>query len=129
MKKWKMKVLVAQLYLTLCDPMDYSPPGSSVHGDSPGKHTGLGCHGLLQEIFPTQESNPGLLHCRYILYHLTHQESPGLVFYSMSQLVILKLFLITQPPAPNTHTHTHTRGFCRIIWSLRSLYSEYNVWT
>ena len=62
MKKWKMKVLVAQLYLTLCDPMDYSPSGSSVHGDSPGKHTGLGCHGLLQEIFPTQELNPGLLH-------------------------------------------------------------------
>ena len=70
-----MKVLVAQLYLTLCDPMDYSPSGSSVHGDSPGKHTGLGCHGLLQEIFPTQESNPGLLHCRCILYQLSYQGS------------------------------------------------------
>ena len=34
--------------------MDCSPPGSSVHGDSPGKNTGAGCHALLQGIFPTQ---------------------------------------------------------------------------
>ena len=39
---------------TLCDPMDYSPPGSSVHGDSPGKNTGVGCHVLLQGISPNQ---------------------------------------------------------------------------
>ena len=37
----------AQSYPTLCDPADYSPPGSSVHGDSPGKNTGGGCHALL----------------------------------------------------------------------------------
>ena len=43
--------------------------------DSPGE-TGVGCHFLLQEIFPTQASNPGLLHCRQILYHLSHQGSP-----------------------------------------------------
>ena len=46
--------LVAQSCLTLCDPMDSSPPGSSVHGDSLGKNTGVGCHVLLQGIFPTQ---------------------------------------------------------------------------
>ena len=51
-----------QSCLTLCDPMDCSPPGSSVHGDSPGKNTGVGCHALLQGIFPTQGSNLGLLH-------------------------------------------------------------------
>ena len=45
--------LVAQLCLTLCDPMDRSPPGSSVRGDSLGKNTGMGCHALLQGIFPT----------------------------------------------------------------------------
>ena len=39
---------------SLCDPMDYSPPGSTVHEDSPGKNTGVGCHALLQESFPTQ---------------------------------------------------------------------------
>ena len=67
--------LVAQLCLTLFDPMDCSPPGSSVHGDSPGKNTGVGGHALLQGIFPTQGLNPGLPHCRRILYHLSHQES------------------------------------------------------
>ena len=61
---------------TLCDPMDYGPPGSSVHADSPGKDTGVGCHALLQGIFPTQGLNPGLPHCRRILYHLSHQGSP-----------------------------------------------------
>ena len=65
--------LVAQLCLTLCDPVDYSPPGSSVHEDSPRKNTGVGCHALLQGIFPTQGSNLGLPHCRQILYHLSHQ--------------------------------------------------------
>ena len=48
--------LVTQTCPTLCDPVDCSPPGSSVHGDSPGKNTGVGCHALLQGIFPTQVS-------------------------------------------------------------------------
>ena len=65
--------LVAQLCPTLCNPADCSLPGSSVHGDSPGKNTGVGCHDLLQGIFPTQGSNPSLLHSRWILYHLSHQ--------------------------------------------------------
>ena len=43
-------------------------PGSFVHEDSPGKNTGVGCHFLLQGIFPIQGSNPSLLHCRQILY-------------------------------------------------------------
>ena len=45
-----------QSCLTLCDPLDCSPPGSSVHRDSPGKNSGVGCHALLQAIFPTQGS-------------------------------------------------------------------------
>ena len=44
-----MLCLVAQLCLTLWDPMDYSPPVSSVHGVSPGKNTGVGCHSLPSE--------------------------------------------------------------------------------
>ena len=52
----------AQPSPTLCDPMDCSPPGSSLHGiDFPGKNTGVGCNLLLQGIFPTQGSNPRLL--------------------------------------------------------------------
>ena len=46
---------------TLCDPMGCSLPGFSVHGDSPGKNTGVGCHALLQRIFPTQGLNLSLL--------------------------------------------------------------------
>ena len=59
--------LTAQSCSTLCDPMVCSPPGSSVHGDSPGKNTRVGCHAFLQGIFPTQGSNPGLPDCRRIL--------------------------------------------------------------
>ena len=57
----------------------YSPPGSFIHEDSPGKNTEVGCHALLQGIFPTQGSNLGLLHCRRILYHLSHQGSPWIL--------------------------------------------------
>ena len=96
--------------------MDSSPPGTSVHGDSPGKeywsglpcplpgdlpnpgiesrspalqansllseppvmpkNTGVSSLSLLQGIFLTQESNQGLLHCRYILYELSYQGGP-----------------------------------------------------
>ena len=103
--------LVAQLCPTLCNPTDCSLPGSSVHGDSPAKNTGVGCHALLtqgsnpsllhcrqnlllseppgkpmntgvgnlsslQGIFPTQELNRDLLHCRRILYQLSYEECP-----------------------------------------------------
>ena len=64
--------LVTQSCPTLCNPMDCSPPGFSVHGDSPGKNTEVGCHALLQGIFPTQGSNLGLPHGRQKLYSLSH---------------------------------------------------------
>ena len=51
-----------------------APLSMDIH--SPGKNTGVSCHFLLQGIFPTQGSNPGLLHCRQILYRLSHQGSP-----------------------------------------------------
>ena len=68
--------LVAQPCTTLRDPMDSSMPDSSVHGDSPGKNTGVSCHALFQGIFPTQGSYPGLPHCRWILYQLGYQGNP-----------------------------------------------------
>ena len=55
--------------------MDCSPPGSSVPGDSQGKDTEVSCHAFLQGIFPTQGSNPGLPHSRWILYQLNHEGS------------------------------------------------------
>ena len=62
-----------------------SPPDSSVHGDSPGKNSGLGCHSLLQGTFSTQESNRDLLHCRQILCQMSYQGSPPVM---MSRNVI-----------------------------------------
>ena len=62
---------VAQSCPALCNCMDCSPPGSSVHGIFTRKNTGVGCHFLLQGIFPIQVLNPNLLHrshCRWILY-------------------------------------------------------------
>ena len=73
--------LVAQSCLTLCDPMNCSLPGSSVRGDSPSKDIGVGSLSLLQGIFLTQESNQGLLHCRWILYHLTSYDYAYFHFY------------------------------------------------
>ena len=73
--------LVAQPCPTLSNPV-----GCSVHRILQ-VNTGLGCHVLLQGIFPTQGLNPGLLHCRQILYHLSHQGSPRIlewVAYSFS---------------------------------------------
>ena len=67
---------VVQSCPTLCNPMDYKTPGSSVL-DFTGKSTKVGCHFLLQGIFMTQGSNPGLPHCRQTLNHLSHQGSQG----------------------------------------------------
>ena len=61
--------------MTLCDSRACSPPSSSDPWNSPGKNTGVGCHSLFQGIFLTQGLNPGLLHCRQLLYHLSHQGS------------------------------------------------------
>ena len=70
----KVKVLVAQLCLTLCHPIDLARLLCA--WNSPRKNTGVGCHSLLQGIFPTQGSNLGFLHCRQTLYHLSHKGSP-----------------------------------------------------
>ena len=71
----RMKVLISQFFLTVCNPMDCSPPGSSVLRilqvrllkwvifSSPGD-------------FPSSGTNLGLLHCKQFIYHLSHQESP-----------------------------------------------------
>ena len=68
--------LVTQSCLPLCGPTDRSLPVSSVHGDSPGRNTGEGCHAIFQGIFwPRQGSIPSLLHCRWILYQRVAREA------------------------------------------------------
>ena len=122
-----MLCLVAQLYLTLCDPMDCNLPGASVHGilqarilervampppgdlpnlgikprspalqtdslssEPPGKpkNTGMGSLSLLQGIFLTQESNWGLLHCRWIFYQLSYQGSTAVLSAGCPQSLV-----------------------------------------
>ena len=80
----KVKVLVTQVCLTVGIPKNCSPPGS------PGKNTGVGSHSLLQGIIPTQGSNPGLLHCKWILYHLSHQSR--LFFFCLKSVSTLSLY-------------------------------------
>ena len=76
--------------ITVCDSMDCSPFSSSVHGDSPGKNTGVGCHTLLQVIFPTQGSNPGLPHCRWIFLPSEPPEKP--IYISVAEIKFLITF-------------------------------------
>ena len=124
--------LVALSCPTPCDPMDCSPPGSSVHGSlqartlewvampssrassKPGieprspplqadsllsylpgkpKNTGVGSLSLCHGIFPTQESNWGLQHCRWILYQLSYQGSPLLIPMKVSLLLLIPYVL------------------------------------
>ena len=76
----KVKVLVVQLCLMLCNPHGLQPIRFLCPWNSPGKNTGVGSHSLLQDIFLTQGSDPGLLHCRQILYHWSHQRSSTVYF-------------------------------------------------
>ena len=69
-------MLVTQSFPILCHPMDYSLPGTSVHGIFQARISEVGCYFLLQGIVHTLGLNPGLLHCRQILYHLSHHGSP-----------------------------------------------------
>ena len=112
--------LVAQSCLTLCycmdcslpDSLDCSPLGSSVHGDSPGKLEG--CHALLQWIFPTKGSNPGLPKCRRILYRLTHQRSPW-----VPEWVTYPFSRGNSQPRNKTGVSCTAGGIFFISWALR----------
>ena len=77
-------MLVAQSCPALCDPTDCSLPGSFVHGIL--QDPGVGFHSLLQGISLTQGLNPGLLHCRQVLYHLSHQGWEGQVQMQPTEL-------------------------------------------
>ena len=100
MRIYCIVLLVPQLCMTLCDPMDCSPPGFSVHGDSPGKNTGVDCSFLLQGILLTQGSNPGLLNCRQILHHLSYREAHVRVQCMFHQILARTSALPPPTPTP-----------------------------
>ena len=84
---WKLKVKVAQSRLTLCDPMDYSPPGASVPVILRARKLEWVAYPFSDRSF-RHRNQTGLLHCRRILYHLSHQGSPGVKYW-----VIHKIYL------------------------------------
>ena len=94
-----------QPYLTLCNPMDYSPPGSSCPWDSPGKNTGEGCHFLLQGIFQAQGSNSPLL-C------LLHWQAGYLLLVPMQETQVQSL---GQEDALEKETATHSTLLAREV--------------
>ena len=69
----KVRVLVAQSWPALLGPHGLQPVRLLCSRDSPGRNTGVGSHSLRQWIFPIQGSNSCLLHCKQILYYLSHQ--------------------------------------------------------
>ena len=92
-----VSVLVAHSYLTLCDPVDYSLPGSSVREI------------LLQGIIAIQGLNPGLLHYRWILYHLRHQGSPKCINTTINMALYLEntwRMLVEDPLEEGLATHS-----------------------
>ena len=94
-------------------PHELQPTRLFCPWNSPGKNTGMGCHSLLQGIFPTQGLNQGLLHCRRILCHLSHQGNPNLPKSIPTILYINSSF---------QNLGSHERQTCQ-LW--RQFYSNY----
>ena len=118
-------------HVQLCDPMDCSPPGPSFHGIFHGKTTGVGCHFLLQWIFPTQESNPYLLHWQagslpteppgkpqiFMGYHNSWKYCPWFFSFSYSAYPLHQLTQVPPPDCiPNPFIFLHL-SCCVQPWS------------
>ena len=104
-KNWKVQISCAvcaqslQLCPTLCNPMDYSLPGSSVPGILQVRILKWVAVLFSREIFPTQGLNPGLPHCRQILYQLSHQESIYIYIYPFFFIILTGGAAVNNLPA------------------------------
>ena len=106
-RRWLMKVLWGYLRLYLYESESRSVVSDSLwpHGlysswNSPGQNTGVGSLSIPQGIFPTQGSNPGFSHCRWILYQLSHKGSPRIlewsILHSQKENPLLQGIFLTQ---------------------------------
>ena len=99
-----------QLCLTLCDPMDCCLPGSSVHGDSPAKNTGVGCQALLQENLPNPWIKPRSPTLQADSLHLSHQVSPYLHIELNNKVYVIleheEIFFLKEKKKEATSTYT-----------------------
>ena len=122
----KVKVLFAQSCGTLCDPMNYSPPGSSVHGIFQARILEWVAISFSRGSSQPRDPTWGLLHSRQILYSLSHQGSPDLHEMSSQNMYLsissLPSFLLCFPPeifflqyTYNTHTTFYRNVFSLIL--------------
>ena len=116
---------MAQLCLTLCDPMFCSLPGSSILWIFLARVTGEDCHFLLQGIFPTQGLNPHLPHCRQMLYRLSHQGSLSIYVYmycfsSVQSFGHVRLFATPWTAARQASVHHQLPEFTQLM-SIKSV--------
>ena len=96
----KEKVTVAQSFPTLSTLIDCGPPSSSVHGILQARMLERATIPFSKRIFPTQGSNPGLLHCRQLLYYLDFQPGkPQEVTISFPNLVLWRVRKWEPPPS------------------------------
>ena len=107
----------------LCESRSFVSNSWQPHGlyspwNSPGQNTGVGSLFLLQGIFPTQGSNPGLPHYRWILYHLSYQGSPGTVWG----------LLFLRKPWENAVSGHLALGLSPVLWSGPFLAEETRGW-
>ena len=95
-----------QSCLTLCDPLDCSRPGPCVHGDSPGKDTGMACHALFKGSGPPRDrTHASYISCigRWVLYHWRHLGSPKSLTSWCSQHMCVHTARLA-----HSHGHAHT---------------------
>ena len=103
--------LVIQSYLTLCDPMNCSLPGSSVHGIFQARILEWVAILFSRGSSPTRDQNLGFLHCcRHILYHLSHQGSPDFFYSQRKERVLNTPFVYIDETAPRTGGVCHCNG-------------------
>ena len=112
----QVKGLAAQSCPAFCDPIDCTRllcPWNSL-----GKNAGVGCHSLLQGIFPTQGPNLGLLHCKQILYHLNHHGSSHVMIWQSFKIYETQVRSLgwEDPLEKRTATHSSVLAW-RISWT------------
>ena len=109
-------VCVASVVPDSLRPRGPQPARLLCPGNPPGQDTGVGCHALLQGIFPTQGLNPGLPHCRQILYFLSYPGSPveGQISFQ------IRAFVFFRKVRRSGTARLHGRSSCDVLRNLHT---------